>query len=310
MSFVLLDFSVIGLFEGDRVMTMRTGAVYVLMGLSILGIALPAAEAQTVWQGSDGGVFSNPDNWTQGKPGVTEGTGIHQTNTEIIFDESSSWNAPYDFDFYQAQTTTTEFTLGEASGGTENGLRLVDGLADRLSDVNDSVINVGALDAFWVGGGMVVDDQQTETEAHAKGYKWNVIGGVDPEVDDPAIVGVTGIAGPGEWLARGAVLSFGFEVTGSPSGIGFIDPLTTSGTIDSGVTSAIATPGDSTWTLQAVKLKAKRCQNLDFWLINHDARSGAGVVREFREAGVVRDFREASSRVRSSGRVDPTRSSG
>jgi hypothetical protein len=36
-----------------------------------------------------------------------------------------------------------------------------------------------------------------------------------------------------------------------------------------GVTSAISSPGDSTWTLQAVKMKAKRCQNLDYWYVKH-----------------------------------------
>lgn len=43
------------------------------------------------------------------------------------------------------------------------------------------------------------------------------------------------------------------------------------GNIDSEVTSALEVPGRSTWTFQAVKFCANRCENLDVWYVNHDA---------------------------------------
>ncbi len=169
---------------------------------------------------------------------------------------------PYDFAFYQPQGASTTFTMGAAEG-TPNALRLKGGLADRLSNVNESAINVGAGDAFWVGD---VLDGQTTTDADAKGYKWTVIGGATGR----GLVGVTGTVGPGEWLVQNALLSFGYEIIGSPSGPVFGDPLATSGIIDSLVTSELLSPGGSTWTFHGVEFRASRCENLDFWYANRD----------------------------------------
>jgi hypothetical protein len=258
-------------YKGDLSMEryLRVGAVLLIVCAALA--AAPVNGDNITYAGPTerpNNLFADQNNWDIGTRYPGDGDrAIHDIGGEIVFNVSSTGESPHLIDYYRVTTDPGELTLQGAAGGTPRVLQTTLGMENTLS-INDYLIHVGELDAFYVGDAL---DEETTTDADTENYEWMIDGDCDfSNKRECAMVAVTGTIGPGVWTVNRASLALGYGIqhVGSEGDTHMrIVPgteLDTSGTIDSGVTAPTPEQDQgtaSTWNIDAARMQLERTVN-------------------------------------------------